>query len=220
MADIRIDFGFDDLDKANKLVKELQKAAKNIRASMKATGKVVEADLQKAKQYAQTTRKIATEKKKLTAVEKEQLRLERALAATEAKIKLATSKTNKTLIEKRKQLTAINREIRTGSKNTATWGKALGSFQFKFNALGNIAANVTSVIARSVNRAMRDAVRIVVDFDQAMADVKAITGATGKELDKLTSSAKRLGGTTKFTASEVAKLQKEYAKLGLTTDEI
>jgi len=220
MADIRIDFGFDDLNKANKLLKELQKAAKNIRASMKETGKAVEADLQKAKQFATATKKIATEKKKLTSIEREQLRLERALASTEAKITLATSKTNKTLIEKRKQLTAINRQLRTGGKNTAGWASALGSFQFKFNALGNVAANVTSAISRSVNRALRDAVKVVVDFDQAMADVKAITGATGKEFDALSDSARQLGGTTKFTASEVAKLQKEYAKLGLTTKEI
>ena len=220
MADVRIDFGFDDLDKASKVLKEMQKAAKALRESMKKTGTVLETDLQKAKQFASATKKISTEKKKLTAVEKEQLRLERALAATEAKITLATKSTNKALIQKRKQLLDINRELRTGSKNTATWGKALGSFQFKFNALGNIAANVASRVQQSISRAMRDAVRVVVDFDQAMADVKAITGATGKELDDLSNSAQQLGRVTKFTATEVAKLQKEYAKLGFSTKEI
>lgn len=57
-------------------------------------------------------------------------------------------------------------------------------------------------------------------FETAMSNVKAITGATGKEFDKLTRSAVSLGGSTKFTASEVAGLQKEYAKLGFATSEI
>jgi len=53
-----------------------------------------------------------------------------------------------------------------------------------------------------------------------MANVKAITGATEEEFQKLEKSAKELGATTQFTAKEVGQLQEEYAKLGFTTDQI
>jgi len=220
MADINLNIGSDDLKRLDKLLKDIQKAAKDLRAIMKSTGTTLGSDAQKAKALATATKKLKTEKKQLTAIEKEELRLERALATNKARLALATSKEARELIKVRKALTDVNRQMRTGGKITNAWGKALGSFQFKFNALGNIAANVTSQISRQLSRALRGAINIVVDFDKAMADVKSITGASGKEFDKLRDSAKALGGTTRFTATEVAKLQKEYAKLGLTTKEI
>ena len=220
MADINLNFGSDDLKKLEALLKQIQKAAKDVKKTIGQTGKTLDTDLQQAKKLATATKKITSEKKKLTAAEKEQLRLEKALETVEAKIQLSTSKEAKLLQQKQKQLRQINTQLRNGGKNTNTWSKALGSFQFKFNALGNIAANVTSILTRQLNKALRDSVRIVVDFDQAMADVKSITGATGKEFDSLSNSARQLGGSTKFTASQVAQLQKEYAKLGFTTKEI
>lgn len=220
MADIRFDFGFDDLDKLQAILKELQKSAKDIQKSMQTTGKTVSSDVEGLKKYATATKTISNEKKKLTTIEKEELRIKNRLETVNAKIKLSNTTEAQLLRQKEKQLRAINTQLRTGGANTNTWTKALGSFQFKFNALGNIASSVTSLISRSFNKAIRDAVKIIVDFDQAMADVKAITKATTKEFEQLRESAKALGGTTKFTATQVALLQKEYGKLGFSTKEI
>ena len=57
-------------------------------------------------------------------------------------------------------------------------------------------------------------------FEKTMSGVRAISGATGAEFKKLEESAKDLGSTTSRTASQVAQLQTEYAKLGFTTGEI
>ncbi len=57
-------------------------------------------------------------------------------------------------------------------------------------------------------------------FEQSMAKVAAVSGATGEELGKLTDLSKQLGLTTQFTASEVAGLELNYAKLGFSVDEI
>jgi uncharacterized protein YukE len=65
-----------------------------------------------------------------------------------------------------------------------------------------------------------DGVKTVAEFEQQMANVKAITGATAEEFAKLEKSAKELGASTQFTASEVGKLQEEYAKLGFSTQQI
>ena len=53
-----------------------------------------------------------------------------------------------------------------------------------------------------------------------MLKVKAVSGATGKEFESLKNKALELGKSTTFTASEVAGLQLEYAKLGFTTEDI
>jgi hypothetical protein len=57
-------------------------------------------------------------------------------------------------------------------------------------------------------------------FEQQMAEVKAVSGATGKEFQALETDAKRLGASTIFTAKEVGGLQAEFARLGFTADEI
>lgn len=65
-----------------------------------------------------------------------------------------------------------------------------------------------------------DAIDTVAEFEQQMAKVKAITGATEEEFEELSKSAKRLGSTSRKTATQVGELQEELAKLGFTTDEI
>ena len=62
--------------------------------------------------------------------------------------------------------------------------------------------------------------KVAADFELAMKKVKAVSGATGKEFDKLNQSALDLGASTVFSASSVSSLQLEMAKLGLSSDEI
>ena len=63
-------------------------------------------------------------------------------------------------------------------------------------------------------------VKVFADFEQSMAKVKAVSGATHAEFESLTNNAQELGRTTRFTASEVSALQLEFAKLGFTSKEI
>lgn len=75
-------------------------------------------------------------------------------------------------------------------------------------ALGTFAVMVSKSIGKSR------------EFSKEMSNLKSVLGATDIEMQKLTSSAKNLGATTAFTASEVAQLQTEFAKLGFPTDDI
>lgn len=74
--------------------------------------------------------------------------------------------------------------------------------------------------ARGLIQGFKYSVRVGKEFEQTMANVKAITGATGAAFVSLERDALRLGGTTKFTASQVADLQTEFGRLGFTTKEI
>ena len=64
------------------------------------------------------------------------------------------------------------------------------------------------------------AVKTFADFEQSMAKVQAISGATGKDFEALTQTAKDLGISTRFAASEVSDLMLNYSKLGFSSDEI
>ena len=68
--------------------------------------------------------------------------------------------------------------------------------------------------------AFKGATRIGAEFEQNIKNLSVIAGATGGKLKQLEQSALKLGGSTKFTASEVANLQIEFSKLGFTSDEI
>jgi hypothetical protein len=111
--------------------------------------------------------------------------------------------------------TKFNKGINGATKTMKGFSKNVNSIGKSIVPFIGITAGVTAM-----TRVLKNAGSIVMDFEQAMADVKSITLATDKEFDKLKSSAKELGSITKFTASEVAGLQKEYAKLGFTTEEI
>jgi TP901 family phage tail tape measure protein len=92
----------------------------------------------------------------------------------------------------------------------------------RFKGLGReiiTAFGVTAGIAGFVS-VMRGAFNAAKDFEAQMSKVRAVSGATATEMDKLEASAKALGASTMFTATQVGQLQEEYAKLGFNTKEI
>jgi TP901 family phage tail tape measure protein len=64
------------------------------------------------------------------------------------------------------------------------------------------------------------AVDSTIAFEKAMKEVQAISRASGTDLELLTANANRLGATTEKTATDIASLQKELAKLGFNPTEI
>ena len=81
-------------------------------------------------------------------------------------------------------------------------------------------AIVGAAIGIGFYKAIKGATIVSKQFEQSMANVKAISNSTGAEFKALERNARLLGATTKFTASEVAGLQTEFAKLGFTSTEI
>lgn len=64
------------------------------------------------------------------------------------------------------------------------------------------------------------AVKEFATFEQSMASVQAVTGASAREFSTLSDLAQELGRTTRFTAQEVSGLELAYGKLGFSVDEI
>lgn len=58
-----------------------------------------------------------------------------------------------------------------------------------------------------MNSLFGSSVTTAVDFEQAMARVGAVSGATGEDFERLTQQAKDLGRETQFSASQAAASQ-------------
>ncbi len=208
-------------------IRGLEQLLRMLKKTAKEYLKFAKAQDSSTKQGKKNIQAVAKATNELSSRERDAIRIKKQLRKEREKLRSMDTAEFRALVKTKEAVRAKNLELRsaakamrTGAKTTNTWRKALGSFAAKFNTIGNIAANVASTITRQFVRAVREAIKVISTFEQAMADVRSITQATDKEFNLLRVSAKKLGQTTKFTASEVAKLQKEYAKLGFSTEEI
>ena len=64
------------------------------------------------------------------------------------------------------------------------------------------------------------AVKVASDFDSAMSQVAAVSGATGKDLEALRDKAREMGSKTKFSASEAAEAMNYMAMAGWKTNDM
>jgi TP901 family phage tail tape measure protein len=109
--------------------------------------------------------------------------------------------------------------LEKGQKSASDSARGMG-VQMKSLGREIIAAfGVTAGIAGFVS-VLRGAIRISADFEAQMSKVRAVSGATNKQMAELEKTAKQLGASTMFTATQVGQLQEEYAKLGFSTEQI
>ena len=64
------------------------------------------------------------------------------------------------------------------------------------------------VAALGIGTMFKKAMDVGSSFESAMSEVKAISGASGKDFEKLTETAKEMGASTKFSATESAEALK------------
>ena len=101
---------------------------------------------------------------------------------------------------------------------------AIRTLNSKLDATGKRMQKMGQTMTRNVTAPLAAigaiSVKTAVDFEFAMAKVQAVSGFTAEEMRKLSASAQDFGARTAFSASEVADLQKELAKLGFKSGEI
>ena len=86
------------------------------------------------------------------------------------------------------------------------------------SSLGQLAKKAGGVAlaffgTQGIVNAFSSATQTGAEFEQNLKNLGVISGATGGKLRQLEQSALRLGGSTKFTASQVANLQIDYHQL-------
>jgi len=86
------------------------------------------------------------------------------------------------------------------------------------NLLKNPIFQVGAVLGISIG--LKDTIDTFTNFEAAMSQVKAISGATGTDFEELTDKAKEMGATTKFTATEAAEGFNYMAMAGWKTQDM
>lgn len=95
--------------------------------------------------------------------------------------------------------------------------KAGKQIQNAGKTITNAGATLTKAITVPIAGVATAAVKTAADFEAAMSEVGAISGASGEDMATLTAKAKEMGATTAFSASESAEAMKYMAMAGWKT---
>lgn len=104
----------------------------------------------------------------------------------------------------------------TALQKISATGEKLKTAGDKISSVGTKLLPVTGVVAGLGTVAVKTAA----DFDSAMSQVAAVSGATGSDLDALREKAREMGSKTKFSASEAAEAMNYMAMAGWKTEDM
>lgn len=115
--------------------------------------------------------------------------------------------------------------------DTSGFKSGLSSLTAMANAAGNGIKSVTDKAVSGIKTGFKAAgvaaagfgaysVKAGADFDAAMSEVQAISGASGDQLEALRSKAKEMGATTKFSATQSAEALKYMGMAGWSSQEM
>lgn len=105
----------------------------------------------------------------------------------------------------------------TSNKMERRWEKK--NRRMQRSTMTSAAAMRTALASVGGALVLGGAIRTLAEFEQSMATVKAVTGATADQFARMTEVAKDLGATTRFTASQAADGMLMLARAGLTADQ-
>jgi TP901 family phage tail tape measure protein len=143
-----------------------------------------------------------------------------------ANFQQTTSNTKKVLSDYEKENEKLKKQLqqlKTAQEgNTKAAKDSTTAFTTKLKSMIGLASGAAIVYKgiTILTEQFKLALKSTMEFETAMKEVQAISRASAEELKLLTANANKLGSTTEKTAGEVAKLQKELAKLGFTSAEI
>lgn len=118
------------------------------------------------------------------------------------------------------QFTKPSKETLKAMKEMSVNAKAAGR---SIKKAGETIANAGSTMTKSVTAPIAGvgiaAVKTAADYESAMSNVQAITGATGEDFKKLTQLGKDLGSSTAWSAQECAQAMQYTGMAGWTAKE-
>lgn len=127
--------------------------------------------------------------------------LQREILETEQDLKRLEEQANQSATALQK-IAATGEKLKTVGDNISGVGEKLMPVTAGVVALGTAAVKTAS------------------DFDSAMSQVAAVSGATGDELEALRDKAREMGSKTKFSASEAAEAMNYMAMAGWKTSDM
>lgn len=207
----------------------LDKALKSVNTSIKSTQSALK-DINRLLKLDPSNTELLSQKQRLLkdAIGATKEKLDSLKAAQEqAKQQLENGELGQDKYDAlQREIVETEEELRRLQQEAATTSTALSKIDVagqKMEAVGNSIAGagkkmmgVTTVIG-GVGVA---AVKTAADFDSAMSQVAAVSGATGKDFDNLRNKAREMGSKTKFSATEAAEAMNYMAMAGWKTEDM
>lgn len=98
--------------------------------------------------------------------------------------------------------------------------KSLTGFAAWGTAIGNVASKAFSKAFTAGVEFAKDVVNKTMNFESAMSAVESVTQASDSEMSQLTARARELGGSTVYTAEQVAQAMFYMGQAGWSTEQI
>lgn len=193
------------------------KSATGLQAKLKQLDSVLSAQKSKLELLKEEYEKTTKEYGKNSSAA---LRVKTAMNNQEAAIK----KTEKEIEDYNQELKKAeqygdNFEESINEMNSATQSASDG-FTVMKGALANLVADGIRLAIDAIKELAKQTIETGMNFEQSMAQVEAISGATGEELEALTEKAKEMGAKTKFSATESAEAFNYMAMAGWKTEDM
>ncbi len=219
---ITIEIGGDTqgLDKAlsgvNKNIRSTQTELKDVERLLKLDPSNTELMAQKHRMLAQA---VEETKEKLTTLKE---------AAAQANDALARGEISQSQYDGlQREIIATEESLRSleqQANQSAVALQKIGAMGESLKNAGDKIAGVGSTLTKNVTTPVIGmgvvAVKTAADFDSAMSQVGAVSGATGKDLQDLRDKAREMGSKTKFSASEAAEAMNYMAMAGWKTGDM
>ncbi len=129
-------------------------------------------------------------------------------------IKAETTKATNNIKKLNKQIDGLHKQVKKSDKSMKSTTKSIKGLSLGFKQLTSHLARL--VVIYGSFQAISDTIKTFADFEQTIATLGAVSGATGEELKGLEDKSLELGASTVFSASQVAEAMVEMARAGLS----
>ena len=203
------------LSKVNKEIRDTQAQLKDVNKLLKLDPGNAELMAQKQRLLAQA---VGETREKLEALRLAEQQANEALAKGEIS-RSQYDALQREIVETEQALWDLERQAEQASVALQRIGAAGEKLRDVGSAIEGAGRKLMPVTA-AVGGLSAAAVKVASDFDSAMSQVAAVSGAAGKELDALRDKAREMGSKTKFSASEAAEAMNYMAMAGWKTGDM
>lgn len=174
-----------------------------------------------SEEYKQQEKVVADLEKELMKSSAAQSANEKSMSQMRIEMNNAEADINKTTRELDSLEDALNESSEAGDdlgdsmEDAGTAAEsASNGFTVMKGILADLASNAIQMCISALKDFITESIEVGKNFDSAMSEVSAISGATGKDLQMLRDTAKEFGSTTMFSASDAADALKYMSLAG------
>jgi len=215
-----------DVQPLNKALADVNKKSKDLQSELRQVERLLKMDPGNTELLAQKQKLLAeavqNSKEKLDRLKTAQQQVNEQFAKGEISEEQYRA-FQREVAKAEQELKGFEKQLNETAKATDTWKNKLDKAQTSLKNVGakmtDVGKNLSMKVTAPVLGLGAAVAKTGMEFDAAMSEVGAISGATGEDLQKLEALAKEMGATTKFSASEAAEGLKYMAMAGWETQQ-